>query len=180
MRWVSFFTLAVGVLTLQSALIPHVELLGARPDLLLVVTVFFAMHAKWRDALVASWAIGAMADLMTIERFGLLALSYAMSAVIVASVRDFLFRYNAFSQFMVTAVAASLVGLGWLVYQRIMFALSSSFVTDAVVLLLLTPVYTGLLAPPLHAVLLPMSRVFGLTPPRYTFAGLHKHGGPRV
>ncbi len=172
--------LAIGVLTLQSALMPRVLLFGARPDLVLVVTVFFGMHAKWRDALLAAWVFGVLADLMTIERFGLLSVSYAMAAVLVASVRDFLFRYNAFSQFALTAATASFVGLGWLVYQRIMFDPSSSLVADAVVALILAPVYTGVLAPPVHAVLLPVSRVFGLTPPRYTFPGLHKHGGARV
>jgi len=169
--------LAIGVLTLQSALMPHVALFGARPDLVLVVVVFFGMHAKWRDALLAAWLCGALADLMTIERFGLLSLSYAMAALVVASVREFLFRYNAFSQFALTAATASVVGLVWLVYERIMFHPSSPFAGDAFVMVLLAPLYTGALAQPVHAVLLPVSRAFGLTPPRYTFSGLHRQSG---
>ena len=180
MRWISVLMLALFVLTLQSSLVPRFSIVGARPDLVLVVSVFFGMHAKWRDALLAAWIMGALGDLMTIERFGLLSVSYALGAAFVASVREYLFRYNAFSQFALTAATSSLVGLGWLVYQRTMFAPSSSVVGDAMVLLLLTPLYTGILAPLAHAVLLPMSRLFGLTPPRYTFPGLHKQGGARV
>lgn len=172
--------LALFVLTLQSTLIPRVSVVGARPDLILVVTVFFGMHARWRDALLAAWIMGALGDLMTIERFGLLSVTYALGAAFVASVREYLFRYNAFSQFALTAATGSIVGFGWLVYQRIMFDPSSSIVGDATVMLLLAPLYTGVLAPPAHAILLPMSRVFGLTPPRYTFSGLHKQGGARV
>ncbi len=121
MRWLSFSILAVVVLTLQSALVPRLEVLGARPDLILVVTVFFAMHAPRRDAVLTAWLLGMIADLMTIERFGLLALSYALIAMIVASVRDFLFRYNAFSQIAVTAAASVLLGVGWLFYRRVLF-----------------------------------------------------------
>ena len=180
MRWLSFSILAVVVLTLQSALIPRIELFGARPDLILVVTVFFAMHAGRRHAVLVAWLLGMTADLMTIERFGLLALSYALIAMTVASVRDFLFRYNAFSQIVVTAAASLLIGAGWLFYRRVLFDPGVALVGDMVVTLILTPIYTGLTAPPIHGIMLALLRAFGLTPPRYTFAGLHKLEAGRV
>jgi len=58
MRWLSFLLLGVVLLTLQSAVAPRIELLGARPDWLLVVVVFFAMHAPPRDAVIGAWIIG--------------------------------------------------------------------------------------------------------------------------
>jgi len=153
---------------------------GARPDLVLVVTVFFAMHAGRRDAVLSGWLLGMLADLMTIERFGLLSLSYALIAMVVASVRDFLFRYNAFSQFVVTAVASLLVGFAWFVYRRVLFDPGMPILADLAITLILTPIYTGLAALPVHAVLLVVLRSFGLTPPRYTFSGLHKLEAGRV
>ncbi len=180
MRWLSFSILAVVVLTFQSALAPRIEVFGARPDLILVVTVFFAMHARRRDAVLTAWLLGMLADLMTIERFGLLSLSYALIAMSVASVRDYLFRYNAFSQLVVTAAASLLIGVGWLFYRRLLFDPGAALVGDIVVTLILTPIYTGLAAPPIHGAMLVGLRWFGLTPPRYTFAGLHKLEAGRV
>lgn len=180
MRWLSFFILAVVVLTLQSALLPRIELFGARPDLILVVTVFFAMHAGRRDAVLAAWLLGMLADLMTIERFGLLSLSYALIAMTVTSARDFLFRYNAFSQLVVTAAASLLIGVGWLFYRRLLFDPGGALVGDIAVTLILTPIYTGLAAPPIHGAMLVLRRSFGLTPPRYTFSGVHKLEADRV
>ena len=118
MRWISIIVLAIVVLTIQSALVPRIAVFGARPDLILLVAVFFAMHAPWRDAILAAWILGAVADLMTIERFGLLSATYAVAALLVASARDYLFRYNAFSQFVVTACAGSFVGLMLLAYPN--------------------------------------------------------------
>jgi rod shape-determining protein MreD len=180
MRWLSFFILAIVVLTLQSALMPRLELFGARPDLILVVVVFFAMHAERHNAVLTAWLLGMLADLMTIERFGLLALSYALVAMTVASVRDFLFRYNAFSQFVVTAVAAWLVGVGWFAYRHVMFDPGGGMAIEVLVTLVLTPLYTGLLAVPVHGAMLVVLRAFGVTPPRYTYTGLHKLEAGRV
>jgi len=180
MRWLSFSILVIIVLTLQSALAPRIELFGARPDLILVVTVFFAMHAGRREAVLCAWLLGVLADLMTIERFGLLALSYALIAMIVASVRDFLFRYNAFSQFVVTAAASLLIGIGWFFYRHVVFDPGTALLGDLVVTVLLTPIYTGMAALPIHGVMLVVLRWFGLNVPRYTFSGLHRLEAGRV
>jgi len=180
MRWLSFFILAMFVLTLQSALAPRLEVFGARMDLCLIVTVFFAMHAGRRNAVLAAWLLGMLADLMTIERFGLLSLSYALIALLVSSVRDYLFRYNAFSQFVVTAVAAMMVCAGWFCYRRVLFDPGMPFLGDVFVNVILAPLYTGLVAIPIHGAMLAVLRTFGLTPPRYTFTGLHRLEAGRV
>ena len=85
--------LAVLALTLQSAIAPRLAIFGVRPDWILVLVVFFALHGRRRDAVIAGWSLGMCADLMSIERVGLLALSYALAAWVGYAVdRDLIWR----------------------------------------------------------------------------------------
>ncbi len=180
MRWVTFTILAAIMLTLQSAIAPRLELFGARPDWLLVVVVFFALHASPKDATLGACIVGGCADLMTIERLGFLALSYGLAAVAVASVREYLFRRRAVTQFIVTLIVCLLLRLAWTVYRRMSYDAASSLLTTLMIDVLLVSVYTAAWAPFLHTALLGMSRTFGLPRPRYTYAGLHRMGDDRV
>jgi len=174
MRWLTFAIIAVIALTLQSTAAPRLELCGARPDGLVVVVVFFALHGRMPEAAVGAWIIGACADLMTIERAGLISFSYALTALGVANVREYLFRYQGRTQFTVTLVACLTVRAGWLLYRRALYDPGPSIWADAAADVLLASVYTAALAPPLHRLLLKMSGALGLARPRYTYAGLHR------
>jgi len=63
MRWLRFAVLVLVATILQTSLIGMISLQGARPDLLLILLVFFAISIDPRDAIVASFAIGFAADL---------------------------------------------------------------------------------------------------------------------
>ncbi len=180
MRWIPFLLLAVVVLTLQTAVAPRLELFGARPDWLLVVVVFFALHAPPRDAAIAAWIAGGCADLMTIERLGLLALSYLLVAVAVTSVREVLFRSQGVTRFLVTLAAGLLLRLAWTVYRGVLYGPPDSLLADLAIGVVMASVYTAAWAPPVHMLLSRMSRAFGLRRPRYSYAGLHRLGNARV
>jgi rod shape-determining protein MreD len=180
MRWVTFLVLAVVVLTLQSVVAPRLELLGARPDWLLVVVVFFALRAAPRDAVLGAWVLGACADLMTIERFGLLALSYGLAGAAVTSVREYLFRSRPLTQFVVTLLVCLLLRFAWLLYRRMLYDPAGSLLVDMAIDVVTASVYTAAWAPVWHAVLGRMPRTFGLPRPRYTFAGLRRMGAADV
>lgn len=179
MRWLTFFLLAAVVLTLQSAVAPRLEVLGARADWLLVIVVFFSLYAPRREAVISAWIVGMAADLMTVERLGLLALSYALAAVGITSVREHLFRYRAATQFVVTLVVCLLLRAAWLVYRRVSYDMAEPFLADLTVDVL-AAIYTALWAPLLHKGLLGMSGMLGLARPRYSYAGLHRLGDTRV
>lgn len=174
MRWVTFLVLAAFVLTLQSVVAPRLELLGARPDWVLVVVVFFALRAARPEAMLGAWVLGACADLMTVERFGLLALSYGLAAVGVVSVREYVFRRRPLTQFVLTLLACLLLRLAWLLYCRMLYDPAGSLLVDMAVDVVTASVYTAAWAPIWHAVLGRMPRTFGLPRPRYTFAGLRR------
>lgn len=180
MRWFTFAILTAVLLTLQSSAAPWFEIFGARPDWLLVAVVFLALYARGYDAIIASWIIGACADLLTIERFGVLAISYALAAMLVTLSREYLLRYRARTQFAVVLVVGLLLQTGWMVYRRVSYGPAGSILTDWVGVSVLASVYTAAWAPLIHRGLLGMSRLLGITHPRYRYSGMRATGGAHV
>jgi len=180
MRWTTFVIVAAALLTLQTAVAPFFQVFGARPDWLFVGVVYFALYARARDAVIAAWVIGFCADLMTIERMGLVSFSYALSALCVTSVREYVFRYRALTQFTMTFCTCMLVQTAWMLYRRLMFSSTQSIWMDWLMGALLVSMYTGLWAPLLHKLLLKFSRLLGIARPRYSHAGLHALETPDV
>lgn len=172
MRWIPFFICACFVLMLQSVVAPHVVIGGVRPDWLLVLVVTFALHVRLPDAAIAAWLIGASADLMTIERAGLISFSYLLVAVAVVSVREYLFRYRAMTQFLLTFGSALAVQLGWLIYRYALYNPAQAVTTSILMDVLGGALYTAIWAPLFHRLVLAMPYAFGLQRPRYSYAGL--------
>ena len=172
MRWLTFFLCAAVVLTAQSALAPRFELLGVRPDWLLVVVVFFALYARATEAAIGAWIIGFCADLMTIERLGLLAFSYALAALFVTWIRDYLFCHRPTTQFVVTLIACLGIRAGWFAYRYALYDAAGSVLLDFAAQVVMVSIYTAVWAPPIDKRLWSMSRVIGIPRPRYTHAGI--------
>lgn len=63
MRWFRFAVLVLVATILQTSLVGVVSFWGVKPDLLLILLVFFAISIDPRDAIVASFAVGFAADL---------------------------------------------------------------------------------------------------------------------
>jgi rod shape-determining protein MreD len=180
MRWLTFFVLAVTMLVLASAVAPRLSVFGIWPDWLLVTALFFALYGRPVDAVLGGWLLGALADLMTVERLGFLALSYALAALLVASVREYLFRYRPAVQSALVFVVSLVVRLVWSVYRGVLYDSGQSAAAMVLSDWLLGSLYTAAWAPLFFKILLSMSRSLGIPQPRYTFAGLHRLGGARV
>ena len=181
MQWVFFLVLGVVALTLQSALAPHLALLGSRPDWLLAIVVFVALRARPFDAIAGAWVLGAGADLMTVERFGLLALSYGTVAVLVSSVRELLFCHRVGTQFAVTCLASLLLQGVWLIYRHVLYDPAAPLLLELAEAVLLGSIYTALWAPLWHKLLSPLIPLLGM--PRVGRGSgrlRHQGGGRRV
>ena len=169
MRWLAFVIVGVVGVVLQTTLSPRLAVAGVRPDWVLVLAVFFALHVRGRDAIAAAWLLGLGADFQSIERFGLLSLVYALVAVGVYLVRDYLFRRHLLTHFFLTFVAG-------LAVQFLLLAYYALFLDDGggwgVGRMVLVALYSALWAPPIHMLLLRMSSWLGLETPKYTHAGL--------
>ena len=61
MRWLRFAVLIIIVTVLQAALLAR---LNIKPDLLLILLVFFAIYCSTSDAIITSFTIGFAADII--------------------------------------------------------------------------------------------------------------------
>ncbi|MCP4245596.1 MAG: rod shape-determining protein MreD [bacterium] len=165
MRWLTFAILAILVVSLQATVMPRTELFGARADLVLVLTVFYALHVRREEAMLAGWMVGALADVMTLERFGLLALSYGLAAAAVGQVRDLLFGRHPLTHFSVTLLAALLLQVAWALY-RVVLGLPGG----SVGLALGSCAYTAFWAVGVHMMLLQAPRLLGIPRPGMSFS----------
>lgn len=180
MRWLTFLLVTVALLTLQTSVAPRFALFGVRPDWLLVSVVFFALHAPVRDALPAAWIMGAGADLMTVERFGLISLSFVVACALILATREYLFRHRWVTQMVVTLSVCVLIRVGWLLYRYALYDPASSVWAGVFVDVILVSMYTSLWVVPFHRGLRGMSRAMGVSLPRYTYPGLHRTDGAGV
>ena len=176
MRWLTFAILTVLVLTLQAAVAPRLELFSARPDFLLVVVVFLSLYAPSSNAIAAGWVLGVCADLMTIERFGVIALSYGLTAIIVTFLREYLFRYRVVTQTAVTLTACLLVRTAWTMYYHLLYEAREPLLRDWLIGGVIVSAYTAVLVPFAFRLLLSISRPLGIARPRYGYAGLTTRG----
>jgi rod shape-determining protein MreD len=166
MNWFGYILFAGLMLILQSAAAPYVAIFGVRPDLLLVTAVFLGLFGRPREAIIGAWLLGAGADLLTVEHFGLLSLSYLLVTLSVSSIRLYVFRAEAMTQLVVTMVAAITVNLAWLCYRHGMYETSESILHGLGTSVLLRSFYTAALAPPCVAVLRRIAPVLGMPKPR--------------
>lgn len=180
MRWAVYIVVLAVLLTAQSALAPAVEIRGVRPDWLLAGAIFLGLYVKPREAVVSAWVMGLCADLLTVERPGLISLSYMLSAAAVCSFREYVFRYWALTQFATTLVMALAVQTVWMFYRRIMYPPAPPLVTDWMYGTVLTSLYTAAWAPLLHKVLLSLSGALGIVRPKYGHVGLRSIGTTHV
>lgn len=64
MRWVRFAVLIIAVTVLQASYVEVVSFKNIKPDLLLVLMVFFSIYCNTFDAIITSFAIGFAADII--------------------------------------------------------------------------------------------------------------------
>ena len=162
MRWLTFGICAVLVVTLQLTIAPRMEWGGARPDWCLVFLVFFALHARSADALIGAWMVGAVLDLMTIGRLGLLSLSYGLAALAVYAVRDHVYADHPLTHLFVTLAAGLMIRSAHGVYQFVLYSQTGASWSGIVARGVWAACYSAVWAPPFHAVFLKFPRVFGI------------------
>ena len=172
MRWLFFALLALAAVIAQTTAAPRLAVFGARPDVLLVVVVYLSLHARGQDAGFAAWTLGLLADLFTVERMGLLALSYLMASVVVLAVRELLFRDRLSTLVLLTAATGLLLRGGWILYRLLLYGTMGLSVGGALREMVLGALWSAAWAGPLGLLLRRGHRLLGLPRPRYSYAGL--------
>ncbi|MCK4657909.1 MAG: rod shape-determining protein MreD [Phycisphaerae bacterium] len=177
MRWFGFAICAVVVLTLQTTIAWRLEVRGARPDWMLVLAVFFALHTRSMDGLFGAWVLGAAVDIMSIERFGLISACYGASALAIYATREHFFRDNPLTHFMLTFVCAAIIGVVTTIYRAVAVGVVGGGVPAVGGGILLAAGYTAAWAPLLHYALLKFPRLLGVGAPRRSY---HTRRGSRT
>ncbi len=88
MRIRAFALLCAGALILDAALAPEIEILGARPDFLVLALVYGGLGIGVSISIIAGFLMGLMVDSELPEYLGLNALALSITAFVSASVLD--------------------------------------------------------------------------------------------
>lgn len=176
MKWLALAVGTVACVVLHTTVGPRLAIGQVRPDLLVVFVVFIAMHVRGVDVIAAACAVGMVADLQSIERFGVLALAYAAAAGVVYALRNHVFRSHPLAHFAMTFGAECVIQLLLLVYYGLVGGVGGETWGAQVLGGLLIALYSAALAPPVHALLLRMAPWVGVDVPRYAQAGMGRIG----
>ena len=168
MQWLAFLITAILTVTVQTTLAPALTVGGVRPDFILIAVIFFALHGRGLDAVIAGWALGFAADLQSVQRFGLMALCYALVAYGVYAIRPYLFRRHPLAHFLVTFVSGLLVYSLLLSVTRIEAAMWGGSARGGWGLAFWVSLYSACFAPFVQRLLLMFSSALGLETPTYS------------
>ncbi len=116
MRWVAFGILLYVAAVLQTAVVPFVAVHGIRPNLLVILAVYYALGARSQDAMLACWTIGLVTDLASHSvgghsNVGLHALALGLIAVGIVRVREYTFRNSVVTHLVFTFGSTLLLSL---------------------------------------------------------------------
>ena len=143
MRWVKFAVFIIIATVLQAELLSVVSIGSAKPDLLLILLVFFAIYCNTTEAIIASFTIGFAYDLIG-STMGAGILSFGVFGTLLA----YLHRVIAIRRKPYQAVAIFAVGVlaGTLVY--FLCFLRSQLPTSGILSGIFgTALYSGLIGP---------------------------------
>ncbi len=146
MRWLRFAVLVLVATILQTSLVGTISIWGVKPDLLVMLLVFFAISIDPREAIVASFAIGFAADLSNPVRdlMGPQIISFGVFGTLLSDVHSVIsiqrLTHQAITIFVIGALTALLSYL-------LTFFRAESAATHFVTQLLWQPLYSALLGP---------------------------------
>jgi rod shape-determining protein MreD len=146
MRWLRFAVLVLVATILQTSLVGVIGLRGVKPDLLLILLVFFAISIDPRDAIVASFAIGFAADLSNPIRglMGPQIVSFGVFGTLLSDLHSIIsiqrMAYQAVTIFVVGALTALLSYL-------LTFFRAEPAAAHLAIQLLWQPLYSAILGP---------------------------------
>ncbi|RJP31317.1 MAG: rod shape-determining protein MreD [Phycisphaerales bacterium] len=169
MRWLPVIVVSALAIVAQTSVVPLLAIGGARPDVILVVVIFWAWHLPFPPAVAVGLGIGVAAGCLSAEPMGLFAVVYFAAALAAFRLREFLFLRHLVTQVVVTAVIAVLTAalLSAYVAWRYPGAGHWTFITRQV---FAAAAYTALCAPLIHRPLLRASRLLGIAGARYPYS----------
>ncbi len=121
------FCLVLASIIIQVSLLPVFVLPSFKPDLLLVIMVYLALHGSFETGMPMAWLLGMLNDVCSGLYLGLNAVSFLISYLIIKSVSHRLYADSAIL-FVLTVVGVTLVGFTLNLLLVVMFTASPGIV----------------------------------------------------
>lgn len=147
-KTVIFIFLVILVLILQGVLIGRIQLRWGRPDLPLILLIFWAWHNNWKQGLIAGFVIGLLVDILFFPLLGLNAFSLALVGFLVAEIRERVYQDNVIFFIILIGAATVLNGI-ILSFWLLVFNISPSFLEKIVFIVFPTLLYNCIISFPI-------------------------------
>lgn len=147
-KTVIFILLIILVLILQGVLIGRIQLRWGRPDLPLILLIFWAWHNNWKQGLIAGFVIGLLVDILFFPLLGLNAFSLALVGFLVAEIRERVYQDNVIFFILLIGAATVLNGI-ILSFWLLVFNISPSFLEKIVFIVFPTLLYNCIISFPI-------------------------------
>ena len=109
MRWITFIIFLILITLLNASNVLNFIAIGQwsiRPDILIIIFVFFAVNSDPADAIVASFMIGFAADISLTDSMGLFMTAFGLAGIFLAQLKRNTIDDRLFNQFALMFVAA--------------------------------------------------------------------------
>ena len=147
-KTIIFVLLVILVLILQGVLIGRIQLRWGRPDLPLILLIFWAWHNNWKQGLIAGFVIGLLVDILFFPLLGLNAFSLALIGFLVAETRERVYQDNVIFFILLIGAATVLNGI-ILSFWLLVFNISPSFLEKIVFIVFPTLLYNCIISFPI-------------------------------
>jgi rod shape-determining protein MreD len=141
MRWFRFALLILAVTVLQKGLLAR---WGGKPDLLVILLVFFAIYNNTSDAIISSFTIGFAADLVG-SQMGTQMISFGLFGTLLA----YLHRVIAIKRmpYQALAIFAASVLTGFLTHLLAYITKGEPVAANIYAVVFLTALYSSIVGP---------------------------------
>lgn len=147
-KTVIFIFLVIIVFVLQGVLIGRIQSKWGRPDLPLILLVFWVWHNNWKQGLIVGFVIGLLIDILFFPLLGLNAFSLALVGFLVAEIRQRIYQDNVIFFILLVGAATLLNGI-ILSFWLLVFNISPSFLQKIVFIVFPTFLYNCLIGFPI-------------------------------
>jgi len=170
MRWIPLLVILYLAAVVQTTIAPLIEIKSIRPDLVIVVAVFYALYAPRYDAMLACWCAGFLIDLTSVgfqthSNIGVHALGMGLVGILVVALRDYTVQDSPLGQMMYCLLAKLLVTAVAVTHLAIVLE-AEGVMRRLLMFGLWEAVYTGLLAPYAFWALRKLRGTLGFAPSR--------------
>jgi rod shape-determining protein MreD len=158
LRWFVYFIFVYILLGIQLGIGSFAAFRGVTPNLLLIVVIFISLNAPREQALLGSFLLGVMQDLIALQPLGLYAFSYGLISLLAVVTAESVKRKHPITHIAFTFCGGVLLGMLLIVHDYFRPASPLQHIGPRVVVVMV--IYTTLLSPFVIGIMQLMDRLF--------------------